>query len=446
MSDVIIFWENPPAPEDLFPIIGQNGKKYKNTLGHYHAGCCPNCRCLASPVIFIDDLKFPVRVYTQGMIKTMTKKDFLALYNAKVGELKAENAQKKQLNRKPIQEIQSIEKKIINAPSGTILQPKPLPEFPSEKKQTVKYLQDNFGINAELDDFSEKTVKIINDIFTKINNEIKRETGINIQITTIKTIKSSEKIYNQIINDKYIKNKLGEEIIKYGNNNKKEPSNEWKEVKLKEIENNLKEDMGLKEKEYIKLQESNEGQEKNQIKKVHIVPAFYASKDCEEFQITYPNEKDRENLSGLYLSKKFINIFEYQNNLISNQNWNPPNCDNVNGIINHEIGHAIDDFLGLSDNASYNGIKDLYEADLENYKNKLNFLSKYSFYNETDDKVKEELYKKHPILPSRFKEFVAEAISEYLTSENPREISQNVWKIVINGFQNKSLEKVNKNE
>ena len=103
MSDVIIFWENPPAPEDLFPIIGKNGKKYKNTLGHYHAGCCPNCRCLASPVIFIDDLKFPVRVYTQGMIKTMTKKDFLALYNAKVGELKAENAQKKQLNRKPIE-------------------------------------------------------------------------------------------------------------------------------------------------------------------------------------------------------------------------------------------------------------------------------------------------------------------------------------------------------
>lgn len=103
MSDVIIFWENPPAPEDLFPIIGQNGQKYKNTLGHYHAGCCPNCRCLASPVIFIDDLKFPVRVYTQGMIKTMTKKDFLALYNAKVGELKAENAQKKQLNQKPIE-------------------------------------------------------------------------------------------------------------------------------------------------------------------------------------------------------------------------------------------------------------------------------------------------------------------------------------------------------
>ena len=100
MSDVIIFWEDPPAPEDLFPIIGENGQRYKNTLGHYHAGCSPNCRCLASPVIFIDDLKFPVRVYIQGMIKTMTKKDFFALYNAKVRELKAENAQKKQLSQK----------------------------------------------------------------------------------------------------------------------------------------------------------------------------------------------------------------------------------------------------------------------------------------------------------------------------------------------------------
>ena len=86
MADVIVFWNDPPAPEDLFPIIGENGKKYKNTLGNYHAGCCPNCRCVPSPVIFKDDLKFPVRVYTNGKIVSMNKGEFDSLYNSKTKE------------------------------------------------------------------------------------------------------------------------------------------------------------------------------------------------------------------------------------------------------------------------------------------------------------------------------------------------------------------------
>lgn len=160
MSDVIIFWEDPPAPEDLFPIIGQNGQKYKNTLGHYHAGCCPNCRCLASPVIFIDDLKFPVRVYTQGMIKTMTKKDFLALYNAKVGELKAENTQKKQLNRKPIEIKKSPEelakKKEIKVNAEKIIK--------INNINVKSKLDDNYVINRDYvrkDDFKKDCLKIL---------------------------------------------------------------------------------------------------------------------------------------------------------------------------------------------------------------------------------------------------------------------------------------------
>ena len=90
MSDVIIFWNDPPAPEDLFPT------GYKNTLGHYHAGCCPNCRCSASPLVFIEDLKFPVRVYTNGKIVSMDRTSFLKLYNGKIAELKAEKRPKEQ--------------------------------------------------------------------------------------------------------------------------------------------------------------------------------------------------------------------------------------------------------------------------------------------------------------------------------------------------------------
>ncbi len=96
MADVIVFWNDPPAPEDLFPIYGENGKKYKNTLGNYHAGCCPNCRCVPSPLIFKDDLKFPVRVYTNGKIVSMQKPEFDNLYNSRTSQMKAELQREKE--------------------------------------------------------------------------------------------------------------------------------------------------------------------------------------------------------------------------------------------------------------------------------------------------------------------------------------------------------------
>lgn len=76
MSGVLVSWDDPPAPEDLFPVIGKNGRKYRNTLGHYHAGCCPNCRCYAEPVIVLDVFTCPMRIYRNGSIRRITKKEF----------------------------------------------------------------------------------------------------------------------------------------------------------------------------------------------------------------------------------------------------------------------------------------------------------------------------------------------------------------------------------
>lgn len=76
MSGVIVAWDDPPAPESLFPITGPTGKRYKNSLGNYHAGCCPNCRCYAVPVIDIDFMDWPARVYRGGRIQTVSKKAF----------------------------------------------------------------------------------------------------------------------------------------------------------------------------------------------------------------------------------------------------------------------------------------------------------------------------------------------------------------------------------
>lgn len=76
MSGVLVSWDDPPAPEDLFPMYTKTGRPYKNTLGHYHAGQAPNCRCYPEPVVDIDLETFPARLYQNGRIVTVTKKQF----------------------------------------------------------------------------------------------------------------------------------------------------------------------------------------------------------------------------------------------------------------------------------------------------------------------------------------------------------------------------------
>lgn len=76
MSGVLVRWSDPPAPEDLFPLRHVDGTPYKNTLGHYHAGQCPNCRCYPEPVVDLDLLNFPMRVYHSGLVERMPRKRF----------------------------------------------------------------------------------------------------------------------------------------------------------------------------------------------------------------------------------------------------------------------------------------------------------------------------------------------------------------------------------
>jgi len=68
MDGVIVFWRDPPSPEELIGI--------KSTLGKYHAGNAPNCRCYPSPVINLDYVNFPCKVYRNNTITTMTRHKF----------------------------------------------------------------------------------------------------------------------------------------------------------------------------------------------------------------------------------------------------------------------------------------------------------------------------------------------------------------------------------
>lgn len=67
MEGVLINWNNPPSPEKLI------GKKF---VGYYHAGNIYNCRCYPEPVVSLDFIKWPCKVYHKGSIVRMTRKQF----------------------------------------------------------------------------------------------------------------------------------------------------------------------------------------------------------------------------------------------------------------------------------------------------------------------------------------------------------------------------------
>lgn len=71
LDGVVVFWSEPPSPEAL---AGE-----RSTLGHYHAGDAPNCRCYPEPVLALSDLRFPVKVYHEGMIQRMNRFQFVKL-------------------------------------------------------------------------------------------------------------------------------------------------------------------------------------------------------------------------------------------------------------------------------------------------------------------------------------------------------------------------------
>jgi SPP1 gp7 family putative phage head morphogenesis protein len=68
LDKVLVAWSDPPSPEQL---AGE-----RSTLGHYHAGGAPNCRCVALPLISLDEVPWPHKVYEHGRIKWMNRGEF----------------------------------------------------------------------------------------------------------------------------------------------------------------------------------------------------------------------------------------------------------------------------------------------------------------------------------------------------------------------------------
>jgi SPP1 gp7 family putative phage head morphogenesis protein len=65
---VLVAWADAPAPEQL--------AHEPSKLGHYHPGGAPNCRCLALPLISLDEVRWPKRVYSHGRIEFVNRGQF----------------------------------------------------------------------------------------------------------------------------------------------------------------------------------------------------------------------------------------------------------------------------------------------------------------------------------------------------------------------------------
>ena len=71
MDKVIVFWNDPPDPERLIGL--------KSNPGKYHAGSSYRCRCLELPLISLDEVSWPARVFMNGNIVLMRRAQFAAI-------------------------------------------------------------------------------------------------------------------------------------------------------------------------------------------------------------------------------------------------------------------------------------------------------------------------------------------------------------------------------
>lgn len=71
MEGVMVSWRDPPSPELL------NGEK--NAPKPYHPGEIYNCRCYPEPVVTLDLVQWPRKVYRNGTITMMTRVQFQSI-------------------------------------------------------------------------------------------------------------------------------------------------------------------------------------------------------------------------------------------------------------------------------------------------------------------------------------------------------------------------------
>lgn len=67
LDRVLVAWNDAPAPEQL---AGEQ------SYGHYHAGGIFNCRCIALPLVSVNEVQWPHKIYHRGRLFWITRPEF----------------------------------------------------------------------------------------------------------------------------------------------------------------------------------------------------------------------------------------------------------------------------------------------------------------------------------------------------------------------------------
>src|SRR5699024_2867175 len=114
-----------------------------------------------------------------------------------------------------------------------------------------------------------------------------------------------------------------------------------------------------------------------------------------------------KNISGVTVNKenaKNYTRMKARLEYAEERQWNPVGSNSPRSILDHEIGHQLDDLLGIRDKEI---IQDLYDS-------------------RTRDQIKEDLseYSWNNKNPDRYAELIAEGWAEYMNNPKPREVAR----------------------
>ncbi len=133
-----------------------------------------------------------------------------------------------------------------------------------------------------------------------------------------------------------------------------------------------------------------------------------------------PNISELDDFRGITInrnfgkdSKKFLGDLKHD----VGTKFHPEHCDTIRSVLDHEIGHQLDDLLGIR---SIKEIRDLFDS--RTTQQITDDLSKYAWDNSNAD---------------RYSEFIAEAWAEYCNSPAPREIAKAVGETIEKQYKAK---------
>lgn len=125
---------------------------------------------------------------------------------------------------------------------------------------------------------------------------------------------------------------------------------------------------------------------------------------------------DDNYLSGIIINGKSFNQQDIINELRNGEKtgFSPKGCNSVKSVIDHEIGHMLDQLLNI--NTAYQFKKLIRKYDLKYIDENL------SHYSVLNNEINEA-------------EVIAEAYSEYCNNPNPRDIAKTVGELIDNKYQ-----------